>query len=93
MIRHAISQATRGYTDITIQTVDSDVFVLAVAYVNLMVNHGATQVFVHHSKTNETCKYNILESSSMLGHDKSPSVFRRGNFRFGMPGLVAKMMS
>ena len=39
-----------------------------------MVSQGATQVFVHHSKNNETCEYDIIESSSILGHDKSLSL-------------------
>ena len=97
MIRHAINQAKRWYTDITIRTVDSDVFVLAVAHVHLMVKLGATQVFVHHSKSNETSEYNVIESSSMLGHDQSltlpffhsftgcdttSSVFQKGKLSF-----------
>ena len=91
MIRHVINQTKRGYTDTTIRTVDSDVFVLAVAHVHLMVNQGATQVFVH--QIMRPCEYNIIESKSMLGHDKSlstafsgcdttSSVFQKGKLSF-----------
>ena len=64
---------------------------------HLMVNLGATQVFVHHSKSNETSEYNVIESPSMLGHDQSmtlpffhsltgcdttSSVFQKGKLSF-----------
>ena len=63
--------------------------------------------FVHHSKNNETCEYNIIESSClvMTSHchchfvirlvvvTRPQAFFRREKFRFGMPGLAAKMMS
>ena len=66
--RHANHQTKCGYTDITIRTVDSHVFVLAIAYVHFMVNIGATQVFVHQRKHNSTSEYNI-ELSTNLGHN------------------------
>ena len=71
LIRHAINQAKCGYADITIRTVDSDVFVLSIAYLNFKINHGATQVFVQHTKTNETSEYNIIELSINLDRKKS----------------------
>ena len=36
-----------------------------------MVNHGACQVFVHYTKTNETSEYNIIELSTNRGRNKS----------------------
>ena len=66
--RHTNHQTKCGYTDITIRTVHSHVFVLAIAYVHFMVNIGATQVFVHQRKHNSTSEYNI-ELSTNLGHN------------------------
>ena len=63
LIRHAINQAKNGFEDITIRTVDSDVFILTLAYSYYMVNYDAKQLFVYIAFIElSNCPANITEN-------------------------------
>ena len=47
LIQHGINLSKQGYKNILIHTVDSDVFLLSIAYANKMIENGAEFINVN----------------------------------------------
>ena len=60
LIRHAINQAKNGFEDITMRTVDPDVFIVTLAYSYYMVDYDAKQVFVYLATNTGADEYDII---------------------------------